>query len=124
MNYNLGQLEEMFEQIRELMESAKTNQNCFMFLANLPQGARVLTNEETEKILKNKKDYANLALSQTSSNGKQIEYNTYADGTSGLTQEDFLLNTEDLTNDFHSEELSNQAIRLRELIAKFRLREF
>ena len=58
MNYNLGQLEELFEQIKELLDYAEekrlTNKNCFMFLANLPQGEKLeyeLTKESLPHLL-------------------------------------------------------------------------
>lgn len=69
-------------------------------LANLPAGARVLTNEETEKILKDKKDYTNVQESEVG----------FAQGTSNSTlqSQDFVLQTGDLTSEFHQEELQKQ----------------
>lgn len=58
MNYNLGQLEELFEQVKELLDYAidkkLTNKNYYMFLANLPQGEKLeyeLTKEALPHLL-------------------------------------------------------------------------
>lgn len=64
-------------------------------LANLPAGARVLTNEETEKILKNKKDYTNVQESEIGfAQGTQFHVNEQ-----NLTQETVDFNAEYFSKD-------------------------
>lgn len=66
--------------------------------ANLPAGARVLTNEETEKILKNKKDYTNVQDSEIGfAQGTQFHVNEQ-----NLTQE-----TVDFNEEYFSEDVEN-----------------